>query len=302
MLFKIASIYRLTQSFDSNTDSLQDQLLQRSFTPCSGFRPSSFGWVPPISGVEDAPLFHEVAGCILLCARREDKVIPPSALNEAIAERVERVESLEGRKLRSKERMSIKDEALAELMPRALAKSKQILGYISPSDNLLVIDTANASEAELFINCLRESLGTLNLVPPQVKSNPSETFNQWILKRKLPDNFNLGNQCDMVDPEDGSSVNCRRQDLDTQEIRNHIESGKVCTKLGIRWHGDLTLSVDKELILRQIKLESGDDDANDEDNPIARLDAAFVNMTLEFARFLPALFSALGGETQSLSS
>ena len=103
MLFKNASIYRLTQSFDSNTDSLQDQLLQRSFTPCSGFRPSSFGWVPPISGVEDAPLFHEVAGCILLCARREDKVIPPSALNEAIAERVERVESLEGRKLRSKE-------------------------------------------------------------------------------------------------------------------------------------------------------------------------------------------------------
>ena len=88
MLFKNASIYRLTQSFDSNTDSLQDQLLQRSFTPCSGFRPSSFGWVPPISGVEDAPLFHEVAGCILLCARREDKVIPPSALNEAIAERV----------------------------------------------------------------------------------------------------------------------------------------------------------------------------------------------------------------------
>ena len=46
----------------------------------------------------------------------------------------------------------------------------------------------------------------------------------------------------------------------------------------------------------------GGDDANDEDNPIARLDAAFVNMTLEFARFLPALFSALGGETQSLSS
>jgi recombination associated protein RdgC len=300
MLFKNASIYRLTQAFDPNTDSLQDQLLQQRFTPCSGFRPSSFGWVPPISGVEDAPLFHEVAGCILFCARREDKVIPPSALNEAIAERVERVESIEGRKLRSKERMSIKDEALAELMPRALARSKQIFGYVSPADDLMVIDTANASEADLFINCLRESLGTLNLVPPHVKSNPTDTFNHWIMKRKLPDNFNLGNQCDLVDPEDGSSVSCRKQDLDTQEIRNHLESGKLCTKLGIRWHGDLTLSVDKELVLRQLKLESSDDEANDEDNAIARLDAAFVNMTLEFARFLPALFLALGGETRSL--
>jgi len=299
MLFKNASLYRLTQAFDPNTDSLQEQLLQQSFTPCSGFRPSSFGWVPPISGVEDAPLFHEVAGCILLCARREDKVIPPSALNEAIAERVERVESVEGRKLRSKERMSIKDEALAELMPRALARSKQIMGYVSPADDLLIIDTANASEAEMFIDCLRESIGTLNLVPPQVKSNPSDIFNQWIMKRKLPDNFNLGNQCDMIDPEDGSSIACRKQDLDTQEIRSHLESGKVCTKLGIRWHGDLTVSVDKDLVLRQLKLESTDDEANDEDNPIARLDAAFVNMTLEFARFLPALFSGLGGETRN---
>jgi recombination associated protein RdgC len=210
------------------------------------------------------------------------------------------VESIEGRKLRSKERMSIKDEALAELMPRALARSKQIFGYVSPADDLMVIDTANASEADLFINCLRESLGTLNLVPPQVKSNPTDTFNHWIMKRKLPDNFNLGNQCDLVDPEDGSSVSCRKQDLDTQEIRNHLESGKLCTKLGIRWHGDLTLSVDKELVLRQLKLESSDDEANDEDNAIARLDAAFVNMTLEFARFLPALFLALGGETRSL--
>jgi DNA recombination-dependent growth factor C len=48
--------------------------------------------------------------------------------------------------------------------------------------------------------------------------------------------------------------------------------------------------------LKQIKLESGDDSIEDEENPIARLDAAFANMTLEFARFLPALFKALGGE------
>lgn len=33
-------------------------------------------------------------------------------------------------------------------------------------------------------------------------------------------------------------------------------------------------------------------------DPIAQLDAAFVNMTLEFSRFLPELFSALGGETR----
>ena len=176
----------------------------------------------------------------------------------------------------------------------------EIYGYLTPADNLLIIDTANASEAELFINCLRDSLGSLSVVPPQVRGKPTDIFTTWLLQRKLPEHFALGDQCDLVDVEDGATVTCRKQDLDTQEIRQHIEAGKHCVKLGIRWHGDLRVAVDKDLVLRQIKLESSDDAANDEDNPIARLDAAFVNMTLEFSRFLPALFTALGGETQSL--
>jgi len=52
-------------------------------------------------------------------------------------------------------------------------------------------------------------------------------------------------------------------------------------------------------VLRQIKVLSSDDANDDEEDPIAQLDAAFVNMTLELSRFLPALFSALGGETRS---
>jgi recombination associated protein RdgC len=300
MLFKNASVYRLTKPFAPSAEELFALLDKNAFVPCAGMRPSSFGWVPPIKDIEDAPLGHEVAGSILLCARREDKVIPPSALNEAIKERVDHIESVEGRKLRAKERLNIKDDALAELLPRALARSKQILGYISPATNLLVIDTANASEAELFINCLRDSVGTLSVVPPQVKSKPTDVFTAWLMHRKLPEHFALSDQCDLVDPEDGASANCRKQDLDTQEIRNHIEAGKQCTKLGLRWYGDMRLAVDKDLVLRQLKLESSDDEAEDEDNPIARMDAAFVNMTLELGRFLPALFEALGGETLAL--
>lgn len=301
MLFKNASVYRLTKPFEPSAEALLLMLEKNAFVPCSGLRASSFGWVPPIKDIEDAPLGHEVAGSILLCARREDKVIPPSALNEAIAERVERIESMEGRKLRAKERLNIKDDALAELLPRAMARSKQIMGYIHPANNLLVIDTANASEAELFINCLRDSVGTLAVVPPQVKAKPTDVFSAWLMHRKLPEHFSLTDQCDLVDPEDGASVTCRKQDLDTQEIRNHLEAGKMCTKLGMRFYGDLRVTVDKDIIMRQLSLESSDDAAEDEDNPIARMDAAFVNMTLEFGRFLPALFTALGGETLAIA-
>lgn len=298
MLFKNAYVYRITQPFKHSLDDVNSCLSKKAFVPCSGFRPSSFGWISPIANVEDAPFAHEVAGCLLLCARREDKVVPPSALNEALQERVKKIELVEGRKLSSKERMELKDSALAELLPRALSRSKQILGYISPKDDLLVIGTSVVSEAELFINNLRDALTTFSVAIPQVKSKPSVIFTNWLLRRKLPDAFSLGNQCDLMDPEDTSTIACRRQDLATSEVRAHVEAGKICTRIGLRWHGDFVFTMDQDLGLKQIKVESSDDEMTEDEDPIAKLDAAFANMTLEFARLLPALFSALGGETR----
>ena len=298
MLFKNAMVYRLTRPFAPSSEEFVDLLNNRSFVPCAGMRPSSFGWVSPLGDIEDAPLMHEVGGCYLLCARREEKVIPTSALNEMVLEKVAKLEGVEARKIRGKEKQSIRDNALAELLPRALAKSKQVLGYISPKDNLLVIGTSTPAEAEMFINCIRDSIGSFSVTPPQVKRQPQEMFTHWLLHRKMPEDFSLGDQCDLLDIEDTSAVSCRRQDLDTQEIRSHIEAGKICTRLGIRWH-DLRLAVDKDLGLKQIKLENLNDDQIEDEDPIAKLDAAFVNMTLEFARFLPALFDAFGGEVTS---
>ena len=292
-MFKNAVVYRLTHEFTLDAETLHNALSKQAFTPCSGIRPSSFGWIPPVGG-EDLPLVHEVSGYYLLCARKEDKVVPPSALNEAVAERVERIEATEGRKLPRKDKLALKDDSLAELLPRALARSKQILGYIAPTEGIAVINTSNAAEAEQFISCIRDCLGSFQVVLPQLQRNPTELFTHWLNFRKLPEHFTLGEQCDLLDPETSATVTCRRQDLATQEIVSHINAGKICTRLGLRWYGDLAIAVDKDLSLRQIKFENPE--SEEDEDAIAQLDAAFVQMALEFKRFLPALYSALGGE------
>ena len=299
MLFKNAIVYRLTRPLNLKGEELQKKLEAREFVPCSGLKPSSFGWVSPLGDAENSALLHEVGGCFLLCARREEKVVPASALNDAMAEKVAKIEAVEDRKLRRNERQNIRDNTLADLLPRALPKSKQVMGYISPGENLLVVGTSSASEAELFVNCIRDSIGSFPVVPPQVRQKPQDLFTNWLLHRKLPGDFTFGDQCDLLDLEASSTVSCRRQDLDTREIRSHIEAGKLCIRLGLRWHGDLKFAIDKDLGLKQIKFESMNDEVIEDEDPVAKLDAAFVNMTLEFSRFLPALFSALGGETIS---
>ncbi len=292
MLFKNAFVYRMTR--EPELDGLAAQLEAQAFAPCSGIRPSSFGWTSPVE--QEGPLLHEASGRILLCARREEKVVPASAVADAMLDKIGRLEQAEGRKLLSKEKQRVKEETTAELIPRALPRSKQILGYLSPQDALLVIDSASASEAEMFINCLRDTLGSFSVVPPQVQGKPTDIFSQWLLTRKLPGDFALGDQCDLLDLESAATVTCRRQDLDTKEIRNHIDAGKICTRIGLRWHGELQFAVDKDVALRQLKMDSSD---IPDDDPVTRLDAQFVDMTMTLAKFLPALFKALGGESLS---
>lgn len=295
MIFKNAHVYRLTQPLNLDADQCESAMQEKAFRPCSGIRPSSFGWVPSTT---DGPLVHEVAGCFLFCARREDKIVPSSALADILEEKITRLEAMEDRPIRAKEKQRLKEDALAELLPRALPKSKQIFGYLSQSEDLLVVDTASSTEAEMFLNCLRETLGSLKVVPPQVKAKPVDTFTHWLRSRKLPEDFAFGDQCDLFDPEDNSAVSLRRQDLETSEVRVHLDAGKTCTKISLVWHGDLKVQIDKDLVLRQMKVLSSDDAADEDEDPIAQLDAAFVNMTLELSRFLPALFSALGGESR----
>ena len=89
MIFKNAHIYRLTQSLDITGEQLDDFLGESAFTPFRGIRPSSFGWVPPIAQGVFVP---EDSGCSLLCANREDKVLPTSALADILNEQIETLE------------------------------------------------------------------------------------------------------------------------------------------------------------------------------------------------------------------
>lgn len=296
-MFRNAFIFRLTKPLAMTGEDLLAALESRRFEPCANVRPSSFGWVSPLPDPE-GPLAHEVGGRILLCGKREDKVVPASALGEALAEKVKRLEAMEGRPVRAKEKQRLKDDALAELLPRALPRSKHIFGYVSPNENLLVIDTATAAEAEMFATYLRITLGALSVTPPQINSNPADIFTRWLAAGKLPDDFSFGDQCDLIGLEDGSAVACRRQELNSREVTAHLEAGKICTRLSLIWHGDFMVTVGKDLALRQIKTLSSDDEAGDDQNPVAKLDAAFASVALELSRFLPALFTALGGEVR----
>ena len=107
--------------------------------PCGSQDTTRSGWVPPL-GRHGSEFVHATSGFLMICCKRQDKLLPAAVDNEALEEKVLQFEEREARKLPAKERRSLKDEVIFSLLPKAFARSSLQFAYIAPKDNLLVVN------------------------------------------------------------------------------------------------------------------------------------------------------------------
>ncbi|MGB1903147.1 MAG: recombination-associated protein RdgC [Pseudomonadales bacterium] len=295
MLFSNATLLSFQESLPENFNEL---LAEQAFEPCNAFSQHSFGWVTPMpEGFSE--LSRSFGNRTLFCGRREEKVIPSSALQSLIHEKATHWESLEGERPSGKQRLRFKEAALTELLPRALCKSKNILAYVDPTAELMVINSRSANEVESFLNYLRTSLGSLTVKRLDAGTLSTQFFTQWLRRNQPPEGFALGDACDLFDPEDSASINCRRVSLRSPEILAHLDHGRICTRLRLSFEDNLSFTLDKDLVLQQIKSETHtdlveiDDQVEPEVRALAELDAQFSLFSQEMARLYPKLVKAI---------
>jgi recombination associated protein RdgC len=90
----------------------------------------------------------------------------------------------------------------------------------------------------------------------------------------------------------GAAVRCRRQDLESDEIREHLKSGKQVFQLGLTFDERLSFSLDEELVVRKLRfLDQVQDELGDAqtDSAVAELEARFALMSLELRRLFDNL-------------
>ncbi|KIE93218.1 recombination associated protein [Actinobacillus pleuropneumoniae] len=91
--FKNVMIYRLTSPLSLESSSLEEQLQQAKFSPCSQSDMSKFGWSSPLSGSE---LLHFSQGKqFLLVSHKEDKLLPANVIKKETEERIAVLEEKE---------------------------------------------------------------------------------------------------------------------------------------------------------------------------------------------------------------
>lgn len=301
MWFKNLQLYRFTRPFEQETETLEKMLESLLFTPCGSQDMSKFGWVSPL-GKGTQALVHEAAGQLLLCARKEEKMLPGSVVKEMLEEKVEALEAEQGRALKKKEKEALKEEILVTLLPRAFTRYSQTYLWINPADGYIAVDAGSAKKADDVLALLRKSIGSLPVVPVALKTPPEITMTEWLNGATPPAGFTLGDEVELRSAlEHGGIIRAKEQDLLSEEMKAHLLADKLVTKLALEWSDTVSFVLGDDLSLKRLKFseelrEQNDDIVSEERS--ARLDADFALVTGELARFIPELIAALGGENQ----
>lgn len=302
MFFKNLQIYRFTRPLEQDTDTLERNLEEFKFKPCGSQDISKLGWVFPM-GKSGSMYTHLAAKQILICLKKEEKMLPAGVIKDQLNERVEAIELEQGRALKKKEKDSLKEDIMMQLLPRAFSRTSQTFAWIDPETEMLYVDASSARKAEELISLLRKTLGSLPVVPIQLKNQADVIMTDWLTEGNIPANFALEDEAELCSAlEGGGIIRCKQQDLLSDEIKNHLSADKFVTKLALCWADSISFIIGEEFALKRIKfadvLQEQNEDI-DKDDFAARFDADFSLMTGEIKQLIPAVLEAFGGE-QSL--
>ena len=298
MWFKNLQIYRFTKPFELAADTLARQLEEQVFQPCGNHEVLRSGWVPPL-GRHGSELVHATNGFLMVCLKRQEKLLPAGVINEALEEKALEIEAREARPVPRKERRALREEVYFSLLPKALARSRLQFAYISPRDQLLIVDAAASSRAEDLLQAMRDSLGSLSVIPLTSLRQPIDVMTGWVKSGHCHQGFELGDEGELRDNNDVNSlIRCKRQDLGSSEIVNHLATGMHVSKLALSWQQRLEFVIDENLIVRRLRfadiIQEQADDIETGD-AAAQFDVDFSIMALELSAFIEALGEAFGG-------
>lgn len=294
-MFKNVIMYRITPGWSATADEVEARLQDNHFIECGASQEKSVGWIEP-RGEANGPLLEVVAGQWILKLMVESRALPASVVNRKAQERVAQIEATTGRKPGKKETRDLKDDIRLELLPMAFTKQSRTLVWIDREANLLVMDASSQARADELVTLLVQSLPGLALSLVNTQTSPSAAMADWLVSQEAPQGFSVDRECELKAADESKAVvRYARHRLDTDEVKQHIEGGKMPTRLALTWNEHVSFVLTEGLQLKKMAFlevvfegkSQGKDDGFDADVAIS---------TGELQKALPDLLEALGGE------
>lgn len=298
MLFKQIQLFKLTSPMQSSPNALAEKLLPFEFKPCLPSMPSSFGWVSPIDE-EGAPLTRGLNGCIMITLQIEEKIMPASVVALALKDKVKQIELSDGRRIRRKEKLTLKDDVVMTLLPRAFSKFTRINAYIDTRNGWLILNSTSASRTETFISMLKKAIG--DGIEAIEVAKPSSIITHWLKSQDYPKEFSIEKSCTLQDPNQQNRViRCQQQDLFAGSIQDLVKDGCEAIQIGLCWQDRLSFVMANDFSIRSMHV-TDDDTAEIKDEletKQQKFDADFIMMTEMFTGLFTDLLNVFAAKNQ----
>jgi recombination associated protein RdgC len=289
-VFKNLFIYEIMSAIPAHT-AMETSLDAMRFTDLGKSQEKSVGWVEP-RGQAHGPLVEAIAGHYIMRLMVETKSVPGSVVRREADVRAKLINEQTGRKPGKKEMREIKEDVKMALLPSAFPKEAAHWVWIDPKAKLLMIDAASQSKSDEVITMLIKSMDGLELGRVQSEKSPQTVMSQWLIEQDPPQNFSVDRECELKTHDDSkASVKFSKHNLDRDDVRKHIEEGKLPTRLAVTWNDRVSFSLTDNLQLKKITIldvafEQTDEDADS-------FDATVAITTGELSKAIPDLFAAL---------
>ncbi len=290
MWFKNCHIYQIPDTFELSADELAEKLEAQRFKPCAKMVDKSIGWVSPIHRSKDY-LIHAAAGCILFCMRKEQKVIPASAIKEALEEKITTMQDELGRKVYSKEKQTIKEDIVSMMLPKAFPRSSHIKAYIDTKNRWLIIDATSPTQVDEFYELLLRSIGSFGAMQFIAEENPASIMHQWIF-HGTPQDWTLSGEYLLKEPKDERVARFKDSNGENHYVADLLKDGYLINRLGIHFKNLLQATMQEDLQIKGIKFNHEllkENDELDSEDELVKFDADFALMTTALADFISSI-------------
>lgn len=292
--------YRIASDFTITAEEIESALAKRTFIAPGSQDLFSQGWIQPATHAPD--LFSLSAnGAVLVALRTDEKILPAAAIRLQADERIKKIEAEEIRKIGRREAKEMREAIVMELLPRALVKSGTQRAIIDLREGFVFVEAGSSAKAENLLSILRETIGSLPTRLIQTQTTPQTAMTNW-LESGAPQPFALDADCELKFPGDGGAVaRFTRQNLDTDEIRQHLATGKLATRLGLEWNERISFTLTEKMEFKRLQmldvLQESIEQADAHDQA-ALFDASFALTLGELRALLPAVIDVLGGDLE----
>lgn len=298
-MFKQATLYKITLPQPMLAATLEAALTENKFQPCGATQTKSIGWVPARGDAHGAMAEH-IDGQILMRIAIETKSVPGPTVKRKTDELAKKFQEHTGAKPGKKITKELKESAILELLPAAFPKLKHVNVWINPEAGTMLVDSASSATTDDVVNAMVNIFEEGVMVSSiHTEMSPSAAMAHWLGTGEAPFNFTVDRECELKSTDEMKSVvRYGRHLLDTDEVRAHITSGKVPTKLALTWHGRVSFLLDDCMRLKKIAiLDVASDDQDSQHDDAFDGNAAIA--TGELRGLIPDLIDALGGELQN---